>query len=241
MTLIQRIKTLSALAAQQTELEGKQAESKRLQLLLDKAQSMTENLGEEVQQLRLLRDEGISSPTDPTKAEAPLKTLTKLLERFTKERSAESLTRRKYWTRLNEQLDETCKSMAASFKTAWHQFVDTAYSGQSPDDLERSLATTDRNIELLKRYNTVHRQLKNLARTRPNERTDFDQVREFARQLSEIYQGFDFNVPEDVKRFLRAVADGGADLDLLTDGVRDWLQEQKTSGHYRIVTRTATK
>jgi hypothetical protein len=40
-----------------------------------------------------------------------------------------------------------------------------------------------------------------------------------------------------VKQFLQAIANGGADLDLLTDEVRRWLQQQGSTGRYQIVAK----
>ena len=241
MILVERIETLSERASRLDQASDECAESRRLQGLLGKAGPMNVSLGQEVQQMRLFHDEGINAPVDTAQAGSAHNTVEKLLERFSEERRAENLTRGKGWTSLEERVRGTCADVATCLKAAWRQFVDIAYSGESPSDLERSLAVTARNVEQLKLYKQAYTELKSLARTRPKERTDFNRVRELARRLSEIHQGFDFDVPDDVKLFLSAVADGGADLTLLTQGVRDWLQQQNTSDLYRIVARTDSK
>ena len=93
----------------------------------------------------------------------------------------------------------------------------------------------------LQEYSKVYGDFYQCAQSRPTKPADFDNVRDFARQLSEIYQKFDFNVPEEVNRFLQAVADGGAPLDFLSEEVCDWLQQHNTSGHYRIVAKVSSK
>ena len=65
-------------------------------------------------------------------------------------------------------------------------------------------------------------------------------MREFARALNALHQGFDLNVPDAVSRFLRGVAAGGATIDLLTDEVRAWLKGQGKLEAYRIVAGTST-
>jgi hypothetical protein len=239
MTLVERIEALRERAEGQSSLEQKRAESGRLQYLLNAARRLSEDLGSQVTQLRMLEDQGIETSA-PDSAVAARKTLSKLRERFAKEPRAEQLTRGQDWTRLNEQIQATCRTLASALETEWRRFVGTAYSGESPNNLAGSLASTDGNMANLKRYRDAYAQITQYARSGPRERADFDRVRDLVRQLTEIYQGFDFNVPEDVKRFLRAVADGGANLDLLTAEVRDWLQQQNTGSQYRIVARASS-
>lgn len=236
MTLIERIETICERAENQRSIEEKRAEVNRLQPLLNDARNLSEDLDHEVAQLRFLRDQGIFT-APPDKAEAARKTLGRLRERFTKESRAEHLTRGRDWTLLKEQVRATCENLASALQTEWAQFVQTAYSGDTPSTLEGSLAGTEGNLQNLRRYREVHAELNRYAKSRPTGRTDFDNVRDLSRQLTEIYQDFDFDVPEEVKRFLQAVAGGGANLDLFTTEVRVWLQKQNTSDHYRIVAR----
>jgi hypothetical protein len=241
MTLIDRIEVLSERASGLEALDRRRAESAKLQQLLAKVRPMNDKLGTEIQQMRLLHDEGIHAAPYSISTEGARKTLARLINRFNQNRTADSLTKGRDWKRLEDQTQTTCQELTDALKTAWSQFVATAYTGESPSHLERSLAVTDRNLDQLRLYKQTYTQLNGLARSRPQERDDFARVRELARQLSEIYQRFDFNVPEGVKRFLRAVADGGADLDLLTEEVRGWLQQQGSSDHYRIVARSGPR
>lgn len=241
MTLIDRIEALNERASGLDALERRRAESAKLQQLLAKARPMSEKLGTEIRQMRLLHDEGINAAPDSTSAKAARKTLVRLINRFTENRAADSLTKGRDWKLLENQAQMTYQELTDALKAAWSQFIATAYTGESPNHLERSLAVTDLNLNQLRLYKQTYIQLNGLTRSRPQERRDFDRVRELARQLGEIYQRLDFNVPEGVKHFLQAVADGGADLDLLTEEVRGWLQQQGSSGHYRIVARTGAR
>lgn len=241
MTLIDRIEALTERASGLDALDRQRAESAKLQQLIAKARPMNDKLGTEIQQMRLLHDEGINATPDSASAKAARKTLARLINRFTEKRTADSLTKVKDWKLLEDQTQTTCQELTDALKTAWSQFIATAYTGESPSHLERSLAVTDLNLDQLRLYKQTYAQLNGLARSRPQERGDFARVRELARQLGEIYQRFDFDVPEAVKRFLQAVADGGANLDLLTEEVRGWLQRQDSSGHYRIVASTGAR
>lgn len=241
MTLIDRIIGLTERASGLDALDRQRAESAKLQQLLAQARPMNEKLGTEIQQMRLLHDEGINAALDSSSTEAARKTLARLIKRFTENRTADSLTKGRDWKLLDDQAKVTYQKLTDALKDAWSHFIATAYTGEIPSHLERSLAVTDRNLDQLRLYKQTYAQINGLARSRPQERGDFARVRELARQLGEIYQRFDFDVPEAVKRFLQAVADGGADLDLLTEEVRGWLQQQGSSGHYRIVARTGPR
>lgn len=241
MTLIDRINGLTERASGLDALDRQRAESAKLQKLLAQVRPMNEKLGTEIQQMRLLHDEGINAAPDSSSAEAARKTLARLIKRFTENRTADSLTKGRDWKLLDDQAQATYQKLTNALKAAWSQFIATAYTGESPSHLKRSLAVTDRNLDQLRLYEQTYTQLNGLTRSRPQERGDFARVRELARQLGEIYQRFDFNVPEGVKRFLQSVADGGADLDLLTEEVRGWLDQQGSSGHYRIVARSGSR
>jgi len=242
MTLLERIADLKRRAVEQ---QGRQAgldEAGKLQPLLDEAKALSQGLGTEITQLHLLRDQGLAlpdAPADPD-AGAALKPLDRLLTRFTDKRQAESLTKGQDWTQFRDLTQKARKAAATTLDQAWRDFVASAYSGHKPTDLERSLAPTDGNNQRLQHYRSAYNELGTLTRRRPASREDFDRVRELARLLGEIHQGFDFTVPDAVKRFLDAMAAGGADLDLLTDEVRGWLQQQGSTGRYQIVTKRSS-
>lgn len=241
MTLLERIADLKRRAAAQ---QGRQAgldEASKLQPLLKEAKALSQGLGIEVTQLHLLRDQGLplpDAPADPNGG-AALKTLDRLLKRFTEKQRAESLTKGQDWTQFNDLTQNARKAAAHALGQAWREFIASAYSGDKPADLERSLAPTDVNEERLSRYRTAHQELIGL-RARPPCREEFDRVRSLARLLGEIHQGFDFGVPEAVKQFLQAIAKGGADLGLLTGEVRGWLEQQGSTGRYQIVAKRST-
>ena len=240
MTLIDRIEALSERARGLEDLDRRRAESAKLQQLLTKARPISDKLSTEIQQMRLLHDESINVTPDSASAEKTRKTLARLIKRFNQKRTADSLTKGRDWKLLEDQTQTTCQELTDTLKAAWSQFIETAYTGESPSHLDRSLAVTDHNVEQLRLYKQTYTQLNGLTRSRPQERNDFARVRELARQLGEIYQRFDFDVPEAVKSFLKAVADGGADLDLLTDRGHGWLRQQNKTGRFRIVAKDSS-
>ncbi len=240
MTLIERIRDLQHRAQQQAARQTSLDEVKKLLPLLQQARTLSEGLATEVQQLRLLRDQGLVLPNPPEATGAALRVLGRLRERFAQERRAERLTQRQDWEGLQKQTQEVCKQATQGLNKTWRDFVTSAYSGDNPENLERTLAPTEGNRALLSRYRETYQRLIGLARNRPVGREDFEKVREFARALNALHQGFDLNVPDAVSRFLRGVAAGGAPIDLLTDEVRAWLKGQGKLEAYRIVAGTST-
>jgi len=237
MTLIEHIERICERATHQLSREESRAESQRLAPLLKDAGQFSASLAAEIERLRFFRDQGFSV-TVPDKAAAARKTLSRLRERFSRDYRAEQLTRGREWALLSGQIRETREELDSNLRTEWRCFVDSAYSGDNPDNVESVLAATEGNRKNLVDYRRAHTELRQYARTRPESREDFARVRALARILTEIYDRFDFSVPDDVKRFLQAVASGGAGLELLTQTVLDWLHEQNTAGQYRVVSRT---
>lgn len=236
MSLIDRIHNLTERSEKLVDLENRLAESRRLHELMKDAEAFSQTLEQQVLLSRLFDDQGFSRDV-PEKVENALGTLSRLKERFENDTRAEQLTRGRDWRLFKDQLNKVCESAAQINKEQWRRFVGLAYSGQKPNELKTSLALTPENQANLPRYENVYEQLSRYARSLPAERSDFNNVREIAERLTEIYQQFDFDVPESVKRFLKAIGDGGADLGLLTNEVRAWLNENNSAAKYRIVAK----
>lgn len=239
MTLLERIADLKRRAQDQLNRQVGLDEAGRLQPLLTEAKTFAQGLGTEVTQRHLLRDQGLQLPAGlaGTEGDAALKTLERLRNRFSQNRRAESLNRGQDWSRFKESTEAARSQAASTLDKTWRDFVTGAYSGAKPTDLKRGLAPTEGNQQRLERYLSAYNDLAALSRRRPTGRGDFDRVQELARLLRELHEGFDFSVPDAVKRFLDAMAAGGADLDLLTDEVRNWLQQQGSTARYQIVAK----
>ena len=101
------------------------------------------------------------------------------------------------------------------------------------------IAFTPANIAAFKTYEQLHQAFRAEFDHRPVDKAAIDRVKALAARLTETTKEFDFDVPADVKRFLEAIQSGGAKLDLLTDAVLEWLQENNAFDNYRIVPRSA--
>jgi hypothetical protein len=94
---------------------------------------------------------------------------------------------------------------------------------------------TESNKKALIEYSQLHGEFKILQREFPADTADINRVKMCAEKLKMVAEKFDFDVPEDVKIFLAAVARGGATLDLLTNEVGKWLNQNQSEMNYRIV------
>lgn len=236
MSLSEHLKELSERANKLSKSDDRKAESRNLTPLLNDADSLSQDLGQEIEQLRLLRDQGLQINTSDLPIDS-IKTLEKIKSRFSKSQRAQELTKGKDWTAFREGLKKITTNCSVISKQKWEEFIQSSYVGQDPHELGSALAPTDANTSNLLFFREKYQALKQLERSRPKVREDFESVRQISNQLREIHQRFDFEVPDDVRKFLVSVASGGADLDLLTTDVLDWLQKKNTSHNYRIVTK----
>lgn len=234
MNLIERIQSLTQRANRYESSEKNIDESRNLQVRFSEVESKEVKLQAALRQMRLFREEGLAPEVDESNFQSSQKSLQIILSRFVKERTAQSLTRGRDWNKLTTSLDESCSNMEKNFKDSWREFVNSAYGGDKPEDLQGSLAQTDANNNVLKQYKEQFKLLQELSRKLTVEKSDFDNVRQIAKKLTDLNGLFDRDVPDSVNKFLQAVASGGAPLNLLTEEVRHWLQEQNSSDQYRI-------
>ncbi|MGN7610939.1 hypothetical protein ACQZV8_02525 [Magnetococcales bacterium HHB-1] len=240
MILSNRIHTLLAQVEKFRQRNSRRDESKKLQSLRTEVKPLKENLDEEVQQIRLLLDREVSLDLQKKHAILARKQLDKLLQHFSENFKAENLTCGDDWPRFEQHVDATISDIRPICKSAWSQFVDTSYSGESPRDLKKTLPHTECNLAQLKIYQSTYQELQRLRKTRPTQRADFDKIGDLARQLREIGQQFERDVPKEVDHFLRAVNAGNATLNLVTAEVMDWLQQQNKTDDFRVVVRSSS-
>lgn len=158
-----------------------------------------------------------------------------LRERFEKEPRAEALKRGQVWRTCLEQAGEVAEEIATAVRERWRKHEVEIFSGDAPPVVERLLAPTSANKNALRRYKAAFAELQQLFRSAPQSDADITVARRKAQELADIAKDFDFNVPQEVKHFLETVLSGGAPLGTLTAAVIDWLKENDSYEHYRIV------
>lgn len=181
-----------------------------------------------------LRPAGLGRP-----AERLSTRVERLRERFRDDSRNATLTRGVQWRDVLDQAKEAARSAENELTGSWRRYVESAFAGERPAELEGMLAPTELNRSALARYRTAYERLVRLRNEPADSVEAFGQVREIAGQLASIHETFDFDVPVAVKIFLQATGRGGASLDLLTEEVREWLRANSSYNRYLIVARNA--
>ncbi|MFW7270014.1 hypothetical protein ACMAUO_19030 [Gluconacetobacter sp. Hr-1-5] len=195
-------------------------------------------LSRALDQRALLMGSGIETPEPPTLGTAR-KRAAALLERFTGERKAAALKKGSGWANLLKEMKAASADVSASVVRGWKGYRQTVFTGEAPTLVKGRIAFTPANNAAFKTYEQLHQAFRAEFDKLPGDRAAIERVKALAAQLTETAKTFDFDVPTDVKRFLEAIQIGGAKLDLLTDAVLKWLNENDAFDNYRIVPRSA--
>ena len=235
MTLLETCQTLLKRIRAVQNVQTSVAESKQLRLRLQEAQEIQNAIIEAADMIRFLTANGLPVAVGSVEIAKGSQPLQNIIKRFSESQQASSLTKGKDWVRLEESSGEIEDALKKRAGEAWREYASNLYSGQTPENLNASLAMTDTNRKALEEYKKIYSELGELKNRFPEDATDINRSKKYAEKLKEIVSAFDFDVPEDVKIFLEAVAHEGATLDLLTDGVVEWLSENQSQRHYKIV------
>ena len=196
--------------------------------------SRAEKLGAQLEKEALLASGNITL-AHPASLIAARKRATGLLERFVVDSKAATLKRGQGWTALLREIDVASREFAAAVLSAWRAHRAAVFAGDTPAALRGKLARTKANDEAFRTYDALYARIKAAFDDFPGDKGDLDKVRALAVQLEHVAQGFDFDVPAEVKQFLEAVLSvAGAPLSLLTPEVRQWLEANGSLESYAI-------
>ena len=197
-------------------------------------------LSRALEQRRLLVGSGIDTP-EPPSLETARKRAALLLERFAAEKKAATLKKGTGWANLIKEIKAASTDLSAAVVRSWKAYRQTVFTGEAPTVLKGRIAMTPANNSAFKTYEQLHQTFRAEFDRLPADKAAIDRVKALAARLTETAKEFDFDVPADVKRFLEAIQVGGANLELLTDPVLQWLEENKAFDNYRIVPRSADR
>ena len=148
-----------------------------------------------------------------------------------------SITRKQTFSGMTRSLNSFAKSGSAAAEATWKQYMPKA----RPVVDTNQLAQADDQ----KNFKTIALKLRNrakyaeqLAKEPPATEEDFVEIESAWDDIREMISALP-DVSDDpiVQEFLKAAnSPAGASIELLTDEVRAWLQENKIAGKYRIIT-----
>jgi hypothetical protein len=195
-------------------------------------------LSRALDQRALLVNSGIETP-EPRSLETARKRAAVLLERFVADQKAATLKKGSGWALLLKEITAATTDLSTEVGRSWREYLQTIFTGEAPAFVRGRIAPTRENNLTFKTYEQLHQAFRAEFSRLPMDGAAIDRVRAQALQLIETAKKFDFDVPADVKRFLEAIQTGGAKLDLLTDAVLKWLEDNSAFDNYRIVPRSA--
>lgn len=186
----------------------------------------------------LLLGSGIETP-EPPSLEPARKRAATLLDRFTAERKAAALKKGTGWANLLKEIKTASTDVSDSVVHTWKGYRQTVFTGEAPALVKGRIAFTPANNAAFKTYEQLYQTFRAEFDKLPVDQAAIERVNALAARLTETAKEFDFDVPIDVKRFLEAVQSGGAKLDLLTEAVLKWLNDNDAFENYRIVPGSA--
>jgi hypothetical protein len=234
MTLLESVRELRSRIVSLSDVERsvhqRQIAAQRNKELVERNNSLDESM-------RPLRWLGVTSTAEHDKAVASARQgVAKVKHAIAEGKSVDVLTKGATWVHFLNQLDGCSAAIREIAKRNWREKVDTHAGLPKPDEISRTLGGTPENLKNLEDYRYGYAQLAEIAGLLlPRNALDVNELVVRAKRVREIRERFDFSVPTAVKTFLdAAVSPDGASLELLSDDVRAWLDDQNLAGHYVV-------
>lgn len=214
------------------EAEALSRKKNELRTLATKVRVLTERR-------RLLR-QGAVPLSQPPNVESVRKSCVTMLTKFTESPKAATLVDKQRWTKLTGTLAEFTAEEETLQIQAWRDYIGTRlFGGVPPEQRERTiLITLPDNQTALARYKLLYAQFLRYRAEVPRTTDELEGVREISNQLSEIRFVENQDVPSAVRQFFNATSSGsGANLELLTTEVLDWLRENGMLKNFAVRAR----
>lgn len=137
--------------------------------------------------------------------------------------------------RLQAALDSAIREVEQRAATTWQRYIAQNTPETSPAILAALAADPDAQVTVrdLKRFGEALRRLRELPIPTIQQLNEFDTTVE---ELRAAWSKLDVaGLDDEIVAFLRAAnSDSGADIELLTSAVRQWLEDRGASSHYVI-------
>jgi phage shock protein A len=232
MTLAERTSSLKTRCRNLETLDEKIEEARNLGTRLGELRGAMDKLPARLETLGMLRQAGIAIDAQARSASRVRGALAKVKGRFAQDRRCASLTRGQDWNVLMRELARVIDEVGESASASWKKHADRLFTGDAPAAVERTLALTDGNKAALQRYRQAYGRYAALRANVPASATEIAELARVADELKQVK--FDHNVPASVRTFLEALP-RGAPLTLLTDEVRQWIEEKGLTNRYLVV------
>lgn len=163
-----------------------------------------------------------------------------ILTRFTELPKAATLVDKQRWTKLTQSLTEFNAVEDTLQRQDWKGYYGTElFGGVPPEQREQTiLMTLPENRDALALYKGLYKRLSLYRNTIPSTAAELEEAQESSRRLSGIRFVENNDVPSAVREFFNATSSGGgANLELLTTEVVDWLRSNGMLNHFYVRAR----
>jgi hypothetical protein len=233
-----RVKLLRDRLERLDQLSASVAEAALLEDLRSDLAPSVAQLKMALDQCALLGASGIKIG-EPASLEVARKRAAGLLDKFSSERTAASLKKGVGWANLVRDVKSASNELVSAVASRWKAYRYEIFTGEAPAVVRSRIAFTAANAAAFSRYQRHYSEFQIYFERVPLDLNTIREVLALAETLINTAKEFDYNVPSDVKRFLEAVQNGGASLELFTGTVRAWVSENDAFESYRIVPRGA--
>lgn len=238
MLLLERVQNVHARLRKAEAARSGVTAAHELSDLRSQLISKQEMLQAMVSQIKLLRKNGVT-----ISAFLELQTCKERLDtiatKFLQVPTAVTLRTGQNWRGLMSALESLINKSSAVLMRNWKEYyLNKLFSGLPPANQKARLAKTPKNTAALQQYADLFNRLLEFKDRLPKSQDEFKELHSCSEKLTKITKtGFDEEVPDDVAKFLGAIAETGAGLKLLTPEVNKWLQENKLLDKYVVRAR----
>jgi hypothetical protein len=139
------------------------------------------------------------------------------------------------WRKLLSSVTGLAEQLEKAALETWKKAVEECGSLEMPSTVRALMPPTPENESAARRYDDSFRQFQEVAKRRiPTSLSDLSSLRAHADACRRAYGSITFDVPEDVRVFLKAVQDDSATVAHLTPIVVEWLKEKQQLARYRV-------
>lgn len=228
--LRERLRRAEAATSSVEEAEALSKKKIELRILVDKVTNLADRRS-------LLKFGGVSLSDPPEDLDKVAHSCRLLSTRFTESPTASTLVDKQRWKNLTDALTTFQVAEETQQKLNWKAYNDTKlFGGVPPEQRERTiLLSLPENQKALALYKNLYKRLTAYRATLPSTSEELKEVQECSKQLSSIEFVENKDVPVAVQEFFKATSSGfGANLDLLTTEVVDWLRSNSMLNNFAV-------
>jgi hypothetical protein len=145
------------------------------------------------------------------------------------------VTQDETWRKLLSSVTGLTEMLETAAREAWKRAVEEYGGLEQPSTVRAQMPLTSENESAARRYDDSFRMFQELARlSLPRSPSDLKNLKAHADACRQAYGFITFNVPEDVRDFLKAIQEDSATVEHLTPAVIEWLKEKQQLALYRI-------